>query len=284
MQVHLYTMCRDEEDMLGFFFRHYDPVVDRYFVLDDGSRDATLALLHAHPRVTILDMKRAVSDSFNLSLQAFYNQAWKASRGSADWVILADVDEHLHHRDLRAYLAECRSEGATLIPALGYQMISLDFPCAQEHLSETRTRGAPDNAYSKVCVLNPNMIAETNFRPGSHAAAPKGKVKYPDRDECLLLHYKFLGIDYIQRRNRQLASFVGRGDAERGFGGRYSAEAHVFQNQITTLDRKAIDIADPQGLPIKNYPHPRWWRKHQPEIPLTSFRRVILYAKAFLRR
>ena len=40
-RVHLYTVCWDEADMLGFFFRHYDPFVERYVVYDDGSTDGT---------------------------------------------------------------------------------------------------------------------------------------------------------------------------------------------------------------------------------------------------
>jgi len=32
--IHRYTVCWDEADMLGFFFRHYDQWVNRYVVYD----------------------------------------------------------------------------------------------------------------------------------------------------------------------------------------------------------------------------------------------------------
>ena len=41
--VHLYTICWDEADMLGFFFRHYDSWVDRYVIYDDGSTEGHTA-------------------------------------------------------------------------------------------------------------------------------------------------------------------------------------------------------------------------------------------------
>lgn len=47
---------------------------------------------------------------------------WKESRGIADWVIATDIDEHRYHPDMYRYLAQCRPQGVTIIPALGYQM------------------------------------------------------------------------------------------------------------------------------------------------------------------
>ncbi len=52
-RVHLYTLCWDEADMLGFFFRHYDSWVDRYVVYDDGSIDGSLTILAGHPKVEL---------------------------------------------------------------------------------------------------------------------------------------------------------------------------------------------------------------------------------------
>ena len=47
--------------MLPFFFRHYDPIVDRYIVYDDGSTDRTLEMLAAHPRVEVRPFARTES-------------------------------------------------------------------------------------------------------------------------------------------------------------------------------------------------------------------------------
>lgn len=105
--VHLYTICWDEADMLGFFFRHYDAFVDRYVIYDDDSTDGALDILARHPRVELRRFARVHADSFVLSHKAMQDEAWKESRGAADWVVVTAIDEHLHvrGRPMAAYLA-----------------------------------------------------------------------------------------------------------------------------------------------------------------------------------
>ena len=62
--------------MLGFFFRHYDEWVDRYVIVDDGSTDGTLDLLHAHPKVEVRSFERT-PDSFVHAQTELNNHAWK---------------------------------------------------------------------------------------------------------------------------------------------------------------------------------------------------------------
>ena len=100
MEIHLYAFCWNDADMLPFFFRHYDPIVSRYFVFDDHSNDGTLDLLHGHPNVEVRPCVRSDPDSLILSLMSVCNECWKRSRGWADWVIVTDIDEHLFHPDL----------------------------------------------------------------------------------------------------------------------------------------------------------------------------------------
>ena len=35
LTVHVYAQCWNEVEMLPFFFRHYDGLVDQYFIYDD---------------------------------------------------------------------------------------------------------------------------------------------------------------------------------------------------------------------------------------------------------
>ena len=61
MRIDLYTRCWNDAHMLGFFFRHYDPLVQRYVVFDDGSTDGSLDFLRAHPKVEVRPMPPAAT-------------------------------------------------------------------------------------------------------------------------------------------------------------------------------------------------------------------------------
>ena len=106
MKIHLYALCWNDADMLPFFFRHYDRFVTRYIIFDDGSTDESLAIMQSRQNVELRKFVREDADSFALSEQAVSNHCWKASRGVADWVIITDIDEHLHHTDLLKLLIE----------------------------------------------------------------------------------------------------------------------------------------------------------------------------------
>src|SRR5271154_1413826 len=197
--------------MLPFFFRHYDPLIDRYIIYDDGSTDNTLKLLAAHDRVEVRRFVRTHPTSFLLSAQAQNDSRWKESRGQADWVIIAAPDEHLYHpAGLKRYLRVARCGGGiTAIPALAFQMVADAFPSTDEYLVKSRRFGAPFDFYNKLSVFDPNAVSETHYTVGRHRAAFEGNIRYPKRDRLILFHYKFLGMDYVLRRYSLLRDRLG---------------------------------------------------------------------------
>jgi hypothetical protein len=260
MTIHLYTITWNEMAMLAFFFRHYESWVDRFFIYDDGSTDGTLDYLRGKPNVELRSFPRTHPDSFVLSQQALQDQCWKESRGEADWVIVTAIDEHLHHTDMRDYLAVCRARGVTYIPALGYHMLTDDFPEPHEHLARTRTIGAPDGEYNKLRIFNPDAIKETSFLVGGHKAAVEGRCVLPSRDEMLLLHYKDLGAAYPRERNRSLGERLTAMERARNFGFQYFYSDEEYQHVMAERRRTAVDLSDPSYFPWEDNPEPRWWR------------------------
>jgi len=263
MVVHLYAQCWNDEWMLPFFFRHYDRLVDRYFMFDDGSSDGTLPLLRAHPKVEVRQFERSDSRSFVVSEQAFSNQCWKASRGLADWVIVTDVDEHLYHPAGRDYLDRCASEKVTIIPALGFQMISAERPSGEETLCVACTLGAPWSQMLKASVFDPDEIVEVNYGPGRHRADPTGRIRIPQTDELLLFHYKYMGFEETYLRHKQLEKGLGLGDVERNFGHKYRWSRDRLQADWAQVLADAIDTLAIRSGPSGHYPSERWWEKYR---------------------
>lgn len=246
--------------VLGFFFRHYENLVDRFVLFDDGSTDGTVEYARSKPNVEVRPFPHSVPDSFVLSQQALQNQCWKESRGVADWVIVTAIDEHIHHPDLKRYLETCKRRGVTYIPALGFTMISEYFPDPNEHLARTQTFGAPDWGWSKLRIFDPNAIEETHFAVGGHEARVEGRRVLPDRDELLLLHYKDLGVEYVRERHRALGGRLRPVDIKYRWGHQYFFTAEEYDLVRQKLRAEVVDVSSRDYCSWRDHEGPRWWR------------------------
>ena len=262
MQIHLYTICWNEADILPFFFRHYDPWVNRYVVYDNGSSDESLDILAKHPGVELRQFPWSNPDSFVLSQQNLYNQTWKESRGSADWVVITAIDEHLHvpGKEMLDYIDRCSRAAVTCVPALGFQMVSEEFPEPHETLCLTRTRGAPWRHMSKLSLFDPNAVKETCYKDGRHKAHPSGRVIYPERDELLLLHYKLIGFERSYRHNSRELSGLRSYDHAQNWQRLYEFSREQFRRHWNRFARNAVDLSDPKLRPWIDHREKRWWR------------------------
>lgn len=227
--------------MLPFFFEHYDHIADQYYIFDNGSTDKSLSMLRSHPKVNV-EKFDVNGNSLVLSAMELFNQFWKQSRGKADWVIVCDVDEHFYHFDLRAYLQKCLSQGITLVVPCAYEMVSDCFPSKNKPLYETVKHGVRNPFYDKPQIFNPNGIQEINFIPGRHQAHPVGNIITPPITEVLLLHYKYLGYDYITSRYSTLKQGLRSDDIANGFGSQYLRNNQELLEIYSYLINHAVKV------------------------------------------
>jgi len=260
-RIHLYALCWNDVRMLPFFLRHYEAFVERFVIFDDGSTDGSLELLRAHPRVEVRQFVWQHPGSFILSELVHYDKCWKESRGIADWVIVTDIDEHIFHPDLGGFLARCLAQGVTIVPTLGYEMISEQFPEPDEQLCKTRIWGVPSAEMCKMSVFSPNAIRETNYSPGGHLAAPVGHVIAPPRDETLLLHYKLLGQEYATIRHQELLARMGETDHDNNWAHHWKLEAGELTKVFENCRSKLVNISQLGNDPGRHYTEHRWWHE-----------------------
>lgn len=259
MIVHLHCVCWNDIDMLHYFFRNYDEMVSHYFVDDDGSDDGTLDYLAQHSNVTVRQKPRINPDSYVLESHASHQTSWLRSRGIADWVLVVDIDEHIYHPDLSGYLQAQTEAGVTAIPALGFQMLAHESPPPEVRLSDHLRRGAPWAQMSKLVLFSPDAVTNPGFAVGRHSAEPAGAVRYPERDELLLLHYKYLELKAVSRRHAAEQARRRKLDLEHDWGHRYAFDKAQLAADFASFEARAIDIAD-MPVPHDQHHEPRWWR------------------------
>jgi len=247
--------------MLPFFFSHYDKLVQRYIIYDDASTDNSQEILRLNPKVEFRPMPPySDPESRITSALALQETCWRESRGIADWVIVTDIDEHLYHPDMYNYLAQCRAQGVTIIPGLGYEMLSEQFPEHKTLLCQSLTRGACERFCSKLNIFSPDEIDAVNFTPGRHRAAPTGRVVVPARDELLLLHYRYLGFERLRKRYAQFLTRQRKKDIAMGWGVHYSLSSEQLHEAWNLVASRLVDISRPDLRPWETHEGRRWWR------------------------
>jgi hypothetical protein len=248
-RIDLYALCLNEARIIPHFMAHYAGLANRLFILDNGSTDGGLDLLAGDPRVSIRPFE-TVGDSFVDLSRRLLNNVWKASRGVADWVVVVEMDEHLQHADLRAYLAHCRRFGVTAVRAIGYQMTADAFPAGPPPLWRSVVAGARDATFDKLAIFRPDALTETNFHAGRHRDEPEGDVVLEPNRQVKLLHYKNLGADYVCERNEILARGLRPRDATENWGSHYRRGRDVVEREVRELRVRSRRVP---GLP-KRFP------------------------------
>jgi hypothetical protein len=219
--VHYYSLCWNEEKILPFVLDYYSEFCEKIVIMDNESDDNSHSIIGLFPNATFrtYTTNGKIRDDIYLDIK---NNIWKESRGKADWVIVCDTDEILFHPSLIEKLDELKCQGVSIIRPFGFDMYSKSFPT--ESLLEIKN-GISDNRHLRKCIIfNPNMIEEINYKAGCHKCYPKGKVKYYQKADFKLLHYKNLGLEYVINRYEIFRKRLSEFNLENKLGKHYLSE------------------------------------------------------------
>ena len=238
MRIHMYGILWNERPLLPYFFRHYDPFIERYTLYDNGSNDGTLEFLARHPRVETRPFARQ-GGSICETARALKSQAWKESRSGADLVLVCDIDEFLWHHDVHRFLRHTRTEGITLYQPRGWEMVASTFPTIDGPITGEVQHGYRSVDFDKPCLFDPNAIEEIDYAVGCHTANPRGRVAMCCDEGLRLLHFKKLGVPYVLARSRALSERLGPRDRRQRWGHQYDrSEAEIRRDiEQTPLTR-----------------------------------------------
>lgn len=248
LKVHLYTLCYNELPILPFIADYWKTIADEVFVLDNGSTDGSVEYMEKLPHVHVIPFK---SDGFNDKIhQDLKNSVWKASRGRADFVVVCDLDEVMYSDEgIRNILQEMKDNNETICQPLGYNVYSDTFPEYDgrpiwEHCNE----GIRDHSFDKVTIFNPVAITEMNYTPGAHKCTPRGEIKWRKAKDVLLLHYKFLSLEYVLRRYREYKERLSTINKKKRYGIQYTRDEEHTRNVFNFKRRQSAKIINTGGL------------------------------------
>ena len=260
MPIHLYSACWNEERIIPFFLRHYEPLVDRIIVYDDDSSDRSVELLRGSRKVEVRPLLRGTRSFLDAHIDLF-ETCWQESRGRADWVCLADLDEFLFHPSWHQYLAAQKMAGITVLRAIGYEMIAEDFPRPAAALITSLTRGQREFHTDKTSIFSPDAVEQINNIVGRHHASPVGRIVRPEENQLQLRHCKALGLDYLLARTHTLADRLTNDDRARGWSTHYLRDDDTIRAQFQKQLAEAAPVPSPPVMKVAKEPNKKsWWR------------------------
>lgn len=243
--VHYYAVCWNEEKMIPFVLDYYGQFVEHFYFYDNYSNDRTKEIIASVPNASLIPFGKEgqFDDSAN---QEVKNNAWKKSRGHADFVVVCDMDEFLYHPKLVDALSELRKQHVSIPRTRGFEMYCDPFP---EHhkgmlLTDMVQKGIRGEWYDKFLIFDPYDIVEMNYAPGAHETDPIGIVHYSDEVPFKVLHYKNIGIDYLLSRYRMLGERLSAFNIENHMGTHYLEKEEKLRAEMERCLAEAKNVVD----------------------------------------
>jgi glycosyltransferase involved in cell wall biosynthesis len=236
MQITIYTVAYNEELMLPFFIKHYRTLFPgcHIVVYDNQSTDRTVEIAkESNCEVIQYDTDNKISDRKYLEIK---NNCWKDSK--TDWNIVCDVDE-------LGFLTKEQLEhesglGTSIIKFTTWDMVNMSEDPTDVSIDSLKY-GERNPFYDKSIVFDKSKIFETNFGPGCHEVFPQGDVVY-SLNQYNMLHYRYIGEDYVVNRYRLFYSRLSEENMELGWGIQYTEKEENIRQSFKIKKHNAIKI------------------------------------------
>jgi hypothetical protein len=221
--ITIHQICFNEIVILEFAFNFYKSrFPNAKFVLhDNGSTDGSVELAQKLGYEIIpFDTGNQMDDATMMNLK---NNCWRDD--TTDWVLVADMDELIDINETK--LLWQKSLGANIITTYGYNMVNT----TNELKLENITSGFRDDTlYDKSLIFNKKFVHNIDWAVGSHTCTPNGENIFFSTDRFTLLHYKYLGEDYIVDRYKCFRDRLCENNRRNNWSYHYQIEEQELRN------------------------------------------------------
>lgn len=241
MNVDVYILCRNEEEILPYVLRHYLTFARHIFIYEGRSTDNSRKVLQNfqdhhnevnipdwphYNRINLIDWEKGqqLDDAENSHLKSV---CWLGT--TADWVIVVDCDELIYFPTGTKVLSALWQQGVPVVSPRGWEMLSDTYPTTPGQIYDEIKYAAPDDRwYGKPVLFRPSLVKAVHFAPGAHGGAfvlSNGAWKSVDYrtprtvPEVWLLHCKHLGpVERVARRYDQIRQAYSANNIARHWG------------------------------------------------------------------
>jgi len=240
MKIHVHIIAYNEKKILPFTLDYYSKICEKIFVHDNMSNDGSDEIYKQYQKVKVLkwESENSFNDIYNAQIKS---NSYKKYSQDADWVIVCDCDELLYHSNLIEKLKEYDEQGITLPRVNGHEMFSEEFPIYDGKLITEKIKSGSDvkTSLSKQIIFKPNV--NINYSVGAHSNRCNNCVSnyIP---ELKILHYKFLGLEYVVNRYKELNDRLSETNKTNGWGFHYNEEHAIKSfNDLKKTSKILID-------------------------------------------
>ena len=240
MRIEVFTFCWNEMTVLPFAVDYWRRYADHVTVFDNGSTDGSIEFMQQHSDLITIehwDTNNQINDRMLLDAK---NEAWKRARGSADLVVVADMDEMLI--PVGNELQRMLDEGYTVCTPRWFTMMSDEVPTHEDGKLLHEIRPYAIQSPGKVIVFDPNKIDNVNYDPGAHQCRPEGFVQWFDGGiYCLHTDHNF-SLDHKIERYRQMNARQSAINRQKGWGIHYGFSAEHLTNWWAEAWQQTTDL------------------------------------------
>ena len=223
MRIEVFTFCWNEMTVLPFAVDYWRRYADHVTVFDNGSTDGSIEFMQQHSDLITIehwDTNNQINDRMLLDAK---NEAWKRARGSADLVVVADMDEMLI--PVGNELQRMLDEGYTVCTPRWFAMMSDEVPTHEDGKLLHEIRPYAIQSPGKVIVFDPNKIDNVNYDPGAHQCRPEGLVRWFDGGIYCLHNAHNFSLEHKIERYRQMNARQSAINRQKGWGIHYGFSA-----------------------------------------------------------
>ena len=238
MNIHAHILAWNEEKILPYTLDYYSNICSKIFIHDNMSSDGSDEIYKKYPKVTVLkwDSNNQINEINYIKIKS---EAYREYSRDADWVIVCDCDEFLYHENLFDKLKEYKERGISIPKIDGHDMVSESFPEYDGTPLTDKVKIGSDT-YAPMCkniIFDPKL--DVHYGIGGHSFNGNGGV-YSESAELKLLHYKFLGKDYVKKAYISRAKRLSEWNKQNKFGEHYFNLPFEYMDKMLRENIKVI--------------------------------------------